>query len=74
MIKVGSLFNVTLSCRWSFVHSPDTIKKQEFSDTLPSASVQDLGVILMGAGYEVNNLPCKVIFNLSFSLIHAVSF
>lgn len=55
MIEVDSLFNVTLSCRWSFVHSSDTIKKQEFSDTLPSASVQDLGVILMGAGYEVNN-------------------
>lgn len=44
---------VKVARRWSFVHSPDTIKKQEFSDTLPSASVQDLGVILMGAGYEV---------------------
>ncbi|KAL8096993.1 cytochrome c biogenesis protein CCS1, chloroplastic [Apium graveolens] len=44
---------VKVARRWSFVHSPDKIKKQEFSDTLPSASVQDLGVILMGAGYEV---------------------
>ncbi|KAL1811913.1 hypothetical protein ACET3Z_021978 [Daucus carota] len=44
---------VKVARRWSFVHSPDTIKKQEFSDTLPSASLQDLGVILMGAGYEV---------------------
>lgn len=35
------------------MYSSDTIKKQEFSDTLPNASVQDLGVILMGSGYEV---------------------
>lgn len=40
-------------CRWSFLHSADSIRKQEYSDTLPNASVQDLGVILMGAGYEV---------------------
>lgn len=42
-----------LVCRWSFLHSTDSIRKQEYSDTLPNASVQDLGVILMGAGYEV---------------------
>lgn len=35
------------------MHSAEAIRKQEFSDTLPRASVQDLGVILMGAGYEV---------------------
>lgn len=35
------------------MYSSDTIKKQEFSDTLPNASVQDLGVVLMGSGYEV---------------------
>lgn len=40
-------------CRWSFLHSAEAIRKQEFSDTLPRASIQDLGVILMGAGYEV---------------------
>ncbi|KAL5990123.1 hypothetical protein ACLOJK_011020 [Asimina triloba] len=39
--------------RWSFLHSADAIRKQEFSDSLPQASIQDLGVILMGAGYEV---------------------
>ncbi|CAK9140683.1 unnamed protein product [Ilex paraguariensis] len=39
--------------RWSFLHSAEAIRKQEFTDTLPRASIQDLGVILMGAGYEV---------------------
>ncbi|KAI4366888.1 hypothetical protein MLD38_022694 [Melastoma candidum] len=42
-----------VSRRWNFLYSSDAIKKQEFSDTLPNASVQDLGVILMGSGYEV---------------------
>lgn len=41
------------SCRWSFTQSGDRIRKQEFSDALPRASIKDLGVILMGAGYEV---------------------
>lgn len=27
----------------------------EFSDSLPKASIQDLGVVLSGAGYEVYN-------------------
>ncbi|KAL8542855.1 hypothetical protein ACS0TY_003659 [Phlomoides rotata] len=40
--------------RWSFVHSAESIRKQEFSDTLPRASIQDLGVILMGSGYEIS--------------------
>uniref|UniRef100_A0A5B7B8Z0 ResB-like domain-containing protein n=1 Tax=Davidia involucrata TaxID=16924 RepID=A0A5B7B8Z0_DAVIN len=44
---------VKVARRWSFSHSAEAIRKQEFSDTLPRASVQDLGVILMGAGYEV---------------------
>ncbi|KAL1563977.1 copper chaperone [Salvia divinorum] len=44
---------VKVARRWSFLHSADSIRKQEYSDTLPNASVQDLGVILMGAGYEV---------------------
>ncbi|KAG8364310.1 hypothetical protein BUALT_Bualt19G0115400 [Buddleja alternifolia] len=39
--------------RWSFSHSTEAIRKQEYSDTLPRASVRDLGVVLMGAGYEV---------------------
>jgi cytochrome c biogenesis protein len=33
--------------------SGGSIKKQAFSESLPRASIQDLGVILMGAGYEV---------------------
>ncbi|KAK4477087.1 hypothetical protein RD792_016295 [Penstemon davidsonii] len=44
---------VKVAKRWSFLHSAESIRKQEYSDTLPSASIQDLGVILMGAGYEV---------------------
>lgn len=44
---------VKVARRWNFLHSAEAIRKQEFSDTLPRASVQDLGVILMGAGYEV---------------------
>ncbi|KAJ0792249.1 putative ResB-like domain-containing protein [Helianthus annuus] len=39
--------------RWSFLNSANTIRKLEFSDSLPKASIQDLGVILSGAGYEV---------------------
>ncbi|XP_007042720.2 PREDICTED: cytochrome c biogenesis protein CCS1, chloroplastic [Theobroma cacao] len=39
--------------RWRFLQSADAIRKQEFSDTLPRASVKDLGVVLMAAGYEV---------------------
>ncbi|XP_075504453.1 cytochrome c biogenesis protein CCS1, chloroplastic [Primulina tabacum] len=44
---------VKVAKRWSFVHSPEAIRKQEYSDALPRASIQDLGIILMGAGYEV---------------------
>ncbi|KAJ4716454.1 Cytochrome C biogenesis protein Ccs1 [Melia azedarach] len=44
---------VKVARRWNFLHSAEAIRKQEFSDTLPRASIQDLGVILMGAGYEV---------------------
>lgn len=39
--------------RWSFLHTADAIRKQEFSESLPRASLQDVGTILMGAGYEV---------------------
>ncbi|CAI9765529.1 unnamed protein product [Fraxinus pennsylvanica] len=39
--------------RWSFLYSTEAIRRQEYSDTLPRASLQDLGIILMGAGYEV---------------------
>lgn len=39
--------------RWSFLHSAEAIRKQEFSESLPKASIQDVGTILMGAGYEV---------------------
>ncbi|XP_065857600.1 cytochrome c biogenesis protein CCS1, chloroplastic [Euphorbia lathyris] len=44
---------VKVARRWNFSHSADAIRKQEFSDSLPRASIRDLGVILMGAGYEV---------------------
>ncbi|KAJ4965655.1 hypothetical protein NE237_017504 [Protea cynaroides] len=44
---------VKVARRWSFLHSAEAILKQEFADTLPRASVHDLGIILMGAGYEV---------------------
>ncbi|GLU09004.1 hypothetical protein SLE2022_258840 [Rubroshorea leprosula] len=44
---------VKVAKRWNFIQSADAIRKQEFSDTLPKASVRDLGILLMGAGYEV---------------------
>lgn len=44
---------VKVAKRWSFMHSAEAICKQEFADSLPRASIQDLGTILMGAGYEV---------------------
>ncbi|KAK4562838.1 hypothetical protein RGQ29_005355 [Quercus rubra] len=44
---------VKVARRWNFLDSSEAIRKQEYSDTLPRASVQDLGVLLMGAGYEV---------------------
>ncbi|XP_058750535.1 cytochrome c biogenesis protein CCS1, chloroplastic-like [Vicia villosa] len=44
---------IKVSKRWSFMHSAEVIRKQEFSESLPSASIQDVGTILMGAGYEV---------------------
>lgn len=39
--------------RWSFLHSAEAIRKQEFSESLPRASIEDVGTLLMGAGYEV---------------------
>nr|AKF43172.1 cytochrome c biogenesis protein [Melianthus villosus] len=44
---------VKVARRWKFLHSAEAIRKQDFSDSLPKASVRDLGLILMGAGYEV---------------------
>ncbi|KAM3287626.1 cytochrome c biogeneis protein CCS1, chloroplastic [Capsicum chacoense] len=44
---------VKVARRWSFLQSAETIRKLEYVDTLPRASVKDLGVILMGDGYEV---------------------
>ncbi|KAL5216959.1 hypothetical protein ABZP36_017643 [Zizania latifolia] len=44
---------VKVARRWSFMHSSGSIRKQEFADSLPCASILDLGVILMGSGYEV---------------------
>lgn len=57
-------------CRWSFLQSADAVRKQEFSDTLLRASVKDLGVILMGAGYEVIfSSSCYVCYYLSFQTL-----
>nr|AKF43165.1 cytochrome c biogenesis protein [Erodium texanum] len=44
---------VKVARRWSFLSSSTSVLKQEFSDSLPRASVKDFGVILMGSGYEV---------------------
>ncbi|KAK7319302.1 hypothetical protein RJT34_04021 [Clitoria ternatea] len=44
---------IKTSRRWTFLHSPEAIRKQEFSESLPRASIQDVGTVLMGAGYEV---------------------
>ncbi|BBH09456.1 cytochrome c biogenesis protein family [Prunus dulcis] len=44
---------VKVARRWNFLQSSEAINKQEFSESLPRASIQDLGVVLMGAGYEV---------------------
>ncbi|KAJ8450869.1 hypothetical protein Cgig2_032494 [Carnegiea gigantea] len=44
---------VKVARRWNFMELPEAICKQEFSEKLPQASIQDLGVVLMGAGYEV---------------------
>lgn len=44
---------VKVARRWSFLHSANTIRKLEFADSLPKASINDLGVVLSGAGYEV---------------------
>ncbi|KAL9231621.1 hypothetical protein vseg_006823 [Gypsophila vaccaria] len=44
---------VKVARRWNFKKSGSAICKLDFSEKLPRASVQDLGVVLMGAGYEV---------------------
>ncbi|KAK9108781.1 hypothetical protein Sjap_016841 [Stephania japonica] len=44
---------VKVARRWNYLNTSESIRKQEFNDSLPRASVRDLGVILMGAGYEV---------------------
>ncbi|KAL5130012.1 Cytochrome c biogenesis protein CCS1, chloroplastic [Glycine soja] len=44
---------IKVSRRWSFLHSAEAIRKQEFSESLPRPSIQDVSTILMGAGYEV---------------------
>nr|AKF43167.1 cytochrome c biogenesis protein [Francoa sonchifolia] len=44
---------VKVARRWKFLYSVAAIRKQEFSDTLLKASIRDLGLILMGSGYEV---------------------
>ncbi|KAK9113182.1 hypothetical protein Scep_020701 [Stephania cephalantha] len=44
---------VKVARRWNYLNTSEAIRKQEFNDSLPRASVRDLGVILMGAGYEV---------------------
>lgn len=55
--------------RWKFLQSVEAIRKQEFSDTLPRASVQDLGIILMGAGYKVVLSNLLLLGPFDFSLL-----
>jgi hypothetical protein len=54
------------------MHSAEAIRKQEFSESLPRASIQDVGTILMGAGYEVI-MPyltiCFIFFFISLRVI-----
>lgn len=38
------------------MQSTEAIRKQDFSERLSRASVRDLGIILMGSGYEVQPL------------------
>ncbi|RZC55134.1 hypothetical protein C5167_013989 [Papaver somniferum] len=52
-VKLLLITGIMGICRWGFMHSAEAIRKQEVTDNLPQASVRDLGVILMGAGYEV---------------------
>lgn len=44
---------VKVARRWSFMKSRSAILKLDVADSLPRARIQDLGVLLMGAGYEV---------------------
>ncbi|KAI6677818.1 hypothetical protein NL676_038614 [Syzygium grande] len=44
---------VKVARRWNFLQSTEAIRKQDFSERLSRASVRDLGIILMGSGYEV---------------------
>nr|GMC87576.1 cytochrome C biogenesis protein ccs1, chloroplastic [Ipomoea batatas] len=39
--------------RWSFLNSREPISEQESAETRPKTSVEDLGITLMGTGYEV---------------------
>lgn len=57
----GHLFIMDQFNRWSFLYSAEAIRKQEYHDILPRASIKDLGVILTGAGYEV-----LFLFDISF--------
>ncbi|XP_019165389.1 PREDICTED: cytochrome c biogenesis protein CCS1, chloroplastic-like isoform X2 [Ipomoea nil] len=44
---------VKVARRWSFLNSRKPISEQESAETLPKTSVEDLGITLMGTGYEV---------------------
>ncbi|KAH0914128.1 hypothetical protein HID58_028574 [Brassica napus] len=39
---------VKVARRWSFMKSDESIKKQDFAESLPRASIQDLGVFMKG--------------------------
>ncbi|KAL6864662.1 hypothetical protein ACP4OV_015813 [Aristida adscensionis] len=54
----------------SFMHSGERIRKQEFADSLPHASIQDLGVILMGAGYEEPHLASMLARDLQSIVLY----
>eukprot|EP00252_Welwitschia_mirabilis_P021355 TRINITY_DN5470_c0_g1_i12.p1 TRINITY_DN5470_c0_g1~~TRINITY_DN5470_c0_g1_i12.p1 ORF type:complete len:459 (-),score=88.33 TRINITY_DN5470_c0_g1_i12:814-2118(-) len=44
---------VKVARRWSFMKSRSAILKLDVAESLPRASIHDLGVLLRGAGYEV---------------------
>ncbi|GLJ23088.1 hypothetical protein SUGI_0435870 [Cryptomeria japonica] len=44
---------VKVARRWTFMKSGSAILKLEVAESLPRANIQDLGVLLMGSGYEV---------------------
>lgn len=53
--------------------SDEAIKKQDFSDTLQRASIKDLGLILMGEGYEVRGITSLLSQALLYAFLRLLS-